>query len=191
MYELSPSRCGKNGDVGHARDRPVRPVVEAVQGIDLVRLDGEVEHAGNGHHDQEADEHRPKKSTNETARASPIERPARERRRSGAQKCAELRDRGDQNEHAADRQRHGHEQRGQQLHDGVGDPSQALPQSSGRPPGSPPRSAAAPGTRAGARRPGRLARRAARTRGRAALRRPARSRCRAPSPRRRTRPSRG
>ena len=43
--------------VGRAGDRAVDPVVESVQRVDLVRRDEEVQHARNGSHEHEADEH--------------------------------------------------------------------------------------------------------------------------------------
>ena len=43
--------------IGHAHDPPVYPVVEAVQAVDLVGFDEEVEQARDGHHNDEAGEH--------------------------------------------------------------------------------------------------------------------------------------
>ena len=58
---------GEELDVGHPRDRPVDPVVEAVQRIDLVRLDHEVEQARDGAHDDEADDQRAEEEHQRTA----------------------------------------------------------------------------------------------------------------------------
>ena len=44
--------------IGEARDPPMNPVVEAVQAVELVRFEREIEQARDGHHDDEADDER-------------------------------------------------------------------------------------------------------------------------------------
>src|SRR5208282_2761839 len=110
--------------VGQAFDRPVERVVEAIQRIDLVRLDEEVQDARDSGREEETDEHEAEEEHQGGGERVAVKRPARENQRLCGLERSELRERNDQYGHAADRQRQVQKQQLQQLHGGVGGPSQ-------------------------------------------------------------------
>ena len=52
--------------IGETHDPPMNPVVEAVQAIELVGFDDEIEQPRDGHHDDEADERSSRRTAQRT-----------------------------------------------------------------------------------------------------------------------------
>ena len=111
-------------DVGQTHDPAVDPVVEAVQAVDLVGPDGEVEQARDGHHDDETDEQRAEVQHQGHDQGVAVERPAGEGTGPLSHQLAQPRDRDQQQADTADPHRQVHQQQHQQLQDGVADPPQ-------------------------------------------------------------------
>ena len=114
---------GEELDVGYPRDRPVRPVVEAIQRVDLVRLDGEAEQPRDGSHDEQTDEHRAEEQHIGDSEGFGVELPAGQGQGLWLQQRGDPRDRGKHQVGAADQQRGGHSQQVQQLQDGEDEPA--------------------------------------------------------------------
>ena len=62
--------------IGETHDPPMDPVVEAVQAVELVGFEREIEQARDGHHDDEADEHRAEEQHKGHSQGVAVERPA-------------------------------------------------------------------------------------------------------------------
>ncbi len=121
--------------VGRAGDRAVDPVVESVQRVDLVRRDEEVQHARNGSHEHEADEHGAEEEHGgDDQRVVAVERPAREGDRSRVQQRGELRDLREREDHDDERQRRTQQEQVHQLHGREADPSPGADVHRGDPP---------------------------------------------------------
>ena len=64
-------------EVGHTCDGPMDSIVEAIEAIDSVRLDGEVQHPRDSDQDEETDEHETKEEHGRGGQGVTAERPAR------------------------------------------------------------------------------------------------------------------
>ncbi len=66
--------------VGHARDRPLDDVVDAVEGIHLAWREGEVQRAWDRDHEKEPGEHGAEEHDEGQGEQVAVERPVRQRR---------------------------------------------------------------------------------------------------------------
>jgi hypothetical protein len=118
-----PEEAGVELPVGRARYRSLDPVVESVQRVDLARLDCAVQQPGDGAHEHEAAENGSEEEHPGHDQCVAVERPARELRRTRSQEGRELRDRGEGQDHAAERHRRTQQEQVHQLHGREADPA--------------------------------------------------------------------
>ncbi len=112
----------EEADVREARDGPVEGVVDSVEPVDLVRLEGEVEHAGDRDHYQEADEEGPEVEQQRGGEGGAVEGPARQGNMTRLHQRRQPGDFEEQHREATEGQRQDDEQGVEQLHHGVARP---------------------------------------------------------------------